>query len=212
MMWGVPVFNDGGEELYKTEYQDDTIRGYRWWRPVLDADGGPVLQSLHYKYIWEAFNLAQCLTTSGDLPKVPKHRGKAPHPDHQCGLYAQRPERPVREWMNLTRAAVAASGSILMSGRIIICEAGFKAEAAEIESPVVVEVDCKRNCGNPAEFVHVPSKPYQTFPAWCSEHAPTGSAGPAQGVEVSPWMRDLVDGLHAHYGLEFISPLLMEEI
>ena len=192
-----PVKNVGGE-VVPDEISTEPLRGYRYWNVVNDGDG-LALKSLHADYLWAETNTAQCWR--GMTNRTP-HEGKSPHPECACGFYAEHPDYPLREWQNQTLAKVSAHGTILMSGRIIVCEMGYKAEHVEIESPIFVSANCQVNCGNPPSKVTLPNV-HQSYPTWCDEHAPNMELAT---VDVDIWLRHAVDDLSARYpNTEFFS-------
>lgn len=196
---GAP-WNTGGEELVPDEYHEGYVRGYRWWRVGTDMTG-MALQSLHFGYTWKGDNTAGCLG-------VKRHKTKSPDPACACGLYAQRPEFPIREWERLGRGSVHASGSILMSGRIIICERGYKAEKALIEAPVIIEAACMWGCEETPAWITPPKFSERTFAVDCATHV----IDETDAIPVDTWLRECVRQLTNRYGFPFISPLLLEEI
>jgi hypothetical protein len=200
--------NVGGELLLPEELHLGYIRGYRWWRIVNDGQG-LCLASLHTDMIWEESVIADCRPRMTGKPG--SHESKAPDPHCSCGLYAQTPNHVLPEWERRTRAVASASGSILMSGRVIVCQKGYKAEHARIESPVLIDVACQKDCDVRPTRVELP-QPWTSYAAWCPEHDPPGHPG-FVSVDADVWLRHAVTDLNERYpNVEFISPALLEEI
>jgi hypothetical protein len=198
--------NVGGDELIPEEFYLGYLRGYRWWRVVNDGDG-LCLASLHTDMVWESDMSAKCLPRMAG--KSLTHATKAPDHHCSCGLYAQNPDHILREWERMTLGVASASGSILMSGRVVVCEKGFKAEHARIESPVFVDVACEDGCDLRPTRVELP-QPWKSYTAWCPEHEPPMHVG-FVSVDADVWLRHAVDDLNARYPtIEFISPSQLE--
>lgn len=197
-------FNRGGDVLVPDEYHEGTVTGYRWWRVVNDGKG-LCLASLHFQFVWGEHTRADCRASTWG-----GHVVDAPHPDCSCGLYAQRPDIILSEWERMTRGCVSASGSISMSGRIVVCTKGYKAQHASIDSPVLVDVACQRGCDNEPARVSIGGG-WQTYASWCEDHAP--SIMDEVTVDAKVWLRHAVAELSARYpNVEFISTALLEEI
>lgn len=198
--------NIGGDELLPEELYLGWIRGYRWWRIVNDGNG-LCLSSLHTDMVWELTVTADCRPRMVGRPQG--HIGKSPDPNCSCGVYAQNPEHVLAEWERMTMGCASASGSILMSGRVIVCQKGYKAEHAAIESPVLIDVACEAGCSVRPTRVELP-QPWGEYAAWCPRHAPEPRAG-FVSVDADVWLRHAVRDLNDRYpGVEFISPALLE--
>lgn len=90
-----------------------------------------------------------------------------------------------------------------MWGRIIQCERGYKAQYAQIQEPLVLDLTCVAGCDQPPVRVGLPNHPQMVFSAFCYEHARTAEHSVL--IENTIWLRDVKDGLSRRYGLEFLS-------
>jgi hypothetical protein len=99
---------------------------------------------------------------------------------------------------------VSATGTVALSGRIIICEKGFKAQHAEIVSSVVLDVSCiwsvgKKRCMADVAYVDVATPEY--LRAWCPEHG----EGPYL-QDSREWLGHACDLLAERYsGVDFLT-------
>lgn len=156
--------NTGGEPL-PTRSASEPLVGYRTWR-LRNRGGYFALHSLMQYYEWKTENTARCLPSYNNGG----HDDDAPSQGCACGFYCQLPEHPLDEWESHVRGRIRATGTVAMSGRIIKCELGYKAQHATIQSPVVIDVDCgSMKCSEPPTKVKVGTSPdYWTY---CDEHA-----------------------------------------
>lgn len=211
--------NEGGLEL-PVFHQDEPLVGYRLWRVrQSSADQRLRLFSINWGYIWDVENKAQCLGLKIVPPnslwagQVSDPCDFSPSLDHACGLYAQLPEHPLSEWHHgsITKV-VRASGTVALSGQIIECDAGYKAEYATIQSPVVLETPYCREpkCRKEAEWIGVDrttTVPVPHMVGYCDSHRflPKND-GRASSQPVQFWMAGAIVQLEAAYpGIEFLS-------
>lgn len=193
--WGRPIpshaKNTGGTDLPRRR-RSKPVTGFRTWRVKYDG-AEMALWSLMQGHVWETSVTAECL---------PRREHEAPDPGCACGLYCQLPEHPLTEWEIHVHGRVRATGTVQMSGRIIVCDYGYKAQHAAIESPVVVDADCLgKECGNPVTGVVSAG---WDFWCHCPDHPPTRSD--AVLLEFGPWMKQTLTELRARYpGVEFLS-------
>lgn len=201
--------NTGGEEL-PVYFSTEPLVGHRLWR-VAPAFAGPaVLKSLNLPYIWDVENTAKCLPQGGMNPMAAaivgsqtKHEDPAPSLTCQCGLYAQLYDHPLSEWTGTVYGRVHASGSVALSGRVIECDFGYKAQYATIISPVVLEASCYvRACdGTPSR---IGTKDNRTLTGHCPKHDIPGT------VQVDVFMAETIRQLSTRYeDVEFLSWNLM---
>lgn len=188
--------NTGGEPL-PTRQSSEPLVGYRTWR-IRNREGYFALRSLMQAYEWTTTNIAEC------LPSMSKevHEDEAPSPGCVCGFYSQLPEHPLDEWESHVRGRIRATGTIAMSGRIIKCELGYKAQHATIQSPVVIDVDCAASkCPEPPTKVKVGTSPdYWTY---CDEHA-TSSRDDDVFLDLPLFLEQVLAELRMVYeGIEF---------
>ena len=164
--------NVGGEPL-PLKLQTEPIIGNRYWRITADRkDGGLALQSIHVTLIWEKEVTAEC-RSEGYKYGHGKHEDPPPSLECACGLYAQLPDMPITEWLFAIGGKVFASGEVALSGRVIKCSRGFKAERAEILSPIYLDATCMKHanrCPQPIEFIAPPEKGITHYHAYCDEH------------------------------------------
>lgn len=199
-----PRSNVGGRAL-PISVRSEPLVGYRVWR-IKPTPAGMVLYSLNQQYEWKVENTAKCLNSGPFIPWAhqqppPKHEDPAPSVDCACGFYTSLPDQPLSEWAYILRGRVHASGTVALTGRVIRCSMGFKAEHAEIQSPVVLDVDCanREACDNDVTVVDL-----QAYEAkgYCADHTPVEGAV----VEAGMYMRNTVTQLEARYpGVEFMS-------
>lgn len=204
--------NQGGDELHPVEYSNGAVLGYRQWRVSPHAKHGWVLRSLWYQTVWKPEMEASCLQRPIGHPmwamlaarykQQVEHEEPAPGWDCTCGLYAQRPEVPVKSWMAHVRPAVFAEGWIAMSGRVIVCERAFKASHAEIQSPLIIEAKCVQNCDEEPVWAIVGTK--NTVKAHCDTHK--RSSKDETFIDLPIFLRSAQTILRHNYpGLEFLS-------
>ena len=199
-----PRTNVGGDPL-PISVRSEPIVGYRVWR-VKPTPEGIVLHSLNQNYEWNVQNVAECLNYGpihpwNTTPTPPRHTDPAPSVTCACGFYCSLPSQPIQEWAYLLRGRVHASGTVALTGRVIRCEMGFKSERAEIQSPVVLDVDCAswEPCDNDVAVVDLQTEEGRGF---CADHVPSVGAV----VEAGMYMRNAVTRLQARYpGIEFLS-------
>ena len=160
----VNIGNEGGE-VTPDRLVTEPLHGFRTWMVGADVYGLALRSVGQPKYSWTNPETAQCMVKQ---PHV------APDPSCTCGLYAQLPDQPIAEWEGYRKGRVSATGTIAMSGRIIICEKGFKAQHAEIVSSVVLDVSCAWSNGKHrcmADVSHVDTSDLAFLRAWCADHA-----------------------------------------
>lgn len=197
-MGGYP-HNLGGRDLPFT-FSTEPLVGYRVWRVVHEDDFQ--LGSLHKPYFWKRDNMARCVSEGFLTSVVGRELHDAPDIHCACGLYASLPERPIDEWERVVSGKLRASGTIAMSGRIIRCTAGFKAQFATIQPPVVLDVDCfeERDCENDVDVVHYDPQVRQWF-GYCTPHVPEGGGF----VDATELMGHAADVLSESLGVEVLS-------
>ena len=196
--------NNVGGELMPDEFGTEPLVGYRSWLVVNAGDGtGLALKSLHVSYLWErqveAICHQQAIMFRRDL-----------HPDRispaltcSCGIYAQLPDQPISEWEHARRGRVYASGTIAMWGRIIECQRGYKAQYAQIQSPIVLDLSCVNGCTNPPSKVALPDHQWSVFNAYCTEHAVAASQ--TVKIQYDVWLGEARKRLSQRYQLEVLT-------
>ena len=199
-----PRTNVGGEPL-KVSVRSEPIVGYRMWR-VKIGPAGLRLWALNVYYEWQVENTAACQPIKANpwfpVPSTLLHEDPSPSVNCACGLYAALPEAPLQEWDHSIAGLVHASGTVALTGRVIRCTLGYKAEHAEIQAPVVLEVNCIASTACPEPVVKVDvQKEYAR--GWCADHAPKDV------LDASQFMAEAVRQLSAHYQLAFLSWNLM---
>lgn len=195
--------NVGGMDL-PDEFGTEPLLGYRGWQVVDAGDGsGPALKSLHVSYIWSRQIEALCHLPALMFQRT-RHEGRpSPDPQCSCGVYAQLPEQPLTEWDSAKRAKVTASGTIAMWGRIIKCERGYKAQYAEIQEPIVLDLACIAGCEESPVRVALPEISQVAYPAYCGTHLKT-SQEPVT-IHAAMWLSEIARRLSRRYGLEVLS-------
>jgi hypothetical protein len=153
---------------------------------------------------------AECLNEQ--VPSWFRHRQEAPGVRCSCGLYAQGPDRPITDWTYVLNGRVKASGSILMWGRIIQCEAGYKAQHARIESPIVLDATCRgaagklqaleKNCVEPVARIEISDLLAQQIWAYCEWHAGRTWTIPPALVDAGVWFDQACRNLSEIYQVE----------
>lgn len=194
----------GGEELPR-RYQSDPLIGYRTWK-VWQGLGGLTLASIHVAYDWQpGVNQAVCHTSA---------RGRVPHSDPapsllcRCGIYAQTPEMPFSDWDHMVKGLVRAYGEISMTGRVVKCTNGWKAQKAEILSPVILDAACRylENdvwCSDGVTRICLPTNGRIEFPGVCTRHFELVEE---PSLEAGIWMAEAIRALSARYpGVQFDS-------
>lgn len=200
MWWKKPgpwqgLGNVGGEPA-PDRISTEPITGFRTWLITFNTQGIG-LRSLHRAYYWENPLKAECVPQYGNGEK---HR--APDNDCACGIYAQTPDQPLAEWETMRVGRVAATGTISMTGKIMVCQRGYKAEFAFIQSPVVIDVSCaKGDCGGTVTKLQL-GKPNESILAWCADHNPTDRDSVT--VPSKAWLESICPELQARYGVEFL--------
>jgi hypothetical protein len=194
--------NVGGEVL-PDEFGTEPLLGYRGWHVVDAGDGkGYALKSLHVSFIWDRQVRAFCHYQAAMFLNG-KHNGNiSPDPGCSCGIYAQLPEHPISEWDTAKQGKVSASGTIAMWGRIIQCERGYKAQYAEIQSPLVLDMSCVKGCERPVTGIALPGHSQLTFSSHCDEHA---GAAAVTVVDATIWLKGASDALSRRYGMEVLT-------
>lgn len=179
--------------------RNEAIEGERVWR-VKPTITGLALTSINQPYEWDTTNTATCRPIIGPYRSMIPSQHDTPAPDVgcACGLYTILPGGSLNEWTGLTRGRVFATGRVALTGRVIRCTMGFKAEHAEILSPVVLKVSCASNpsCKNPVVTIDLQVADAR---GWCAQHEP----GVGACVEVSAYMRETARQLSARYQREF---------
>lgn len=201
--------NRGGDEL-PLVVQTDPIVGYRVWR-VSNTSGSLMLRSLSMSYMWKVTNTAECLPPGspraffGGGP-IQRHEEDSPGVDCACGFYCQLPDKPISEWESQVRSMVRAVGEVALSGRVIQCERGFKAQHAELRSPIMVEAGCiGANCED--EVTKLVPLPIGQYKGYCADHFKTQTDEMIEAsVDAKSWMRVACRELGESYpGIEFVS-------
>lgn len=178
--------NMGGTPLPRRK-QKKPVTGFRTWRIKYDGES-VALWSLMQSHVWETSGVAECL---------PYRHHEAPDPECACGFYTQLPEHPLTEWETHVRGRVRATGTVLLSGRIIVCKYGYKAQYAVIESPVVVDAGCKeKGCIRPVAHIQAPGASTD-FWCHCDTHLPEREDTVL--LDVGPWMEQTLEDLHGRY-------------
>lgn len=205
--WVKPPFNNGnqGGDRLPTYLATEPLVGYRTWR-VLASIWQPTiaLHSLHMGYEWiPGRNEARCM---GQIA----HNDPAPSIKCACGLYAQLPDHPLSEWESMVRGRVRATGMVALSGRIIQCERGYKASQADIQSPLVLEVDCEgggHRCDEPVVKIMLGKQnSIRDFYGACREHSEGEWFGePPVMVEAAVWLRNAGRSLKQRYRLDVLN-------
>lgn len=195
--------NVGGEVL-PDEFGTEPLLGYRGWQVIDVGDGtGPALKSLHVFYVWGRTVEAFCHQQAAPFLRG-RHPGKiSPDPACSCGVYAQLPEHPLTEWDEAKQGIVSASGTIAMWGRIIQCERGYKAQYAEMQEPLVLDVSCAKGCDQTPARVALPELTQIPFSAYCPDHARNTTE--LVTVEAGIWLRETAAVLSTRYDLEFLT-------
>lgn len=198
------IGNVGGDVL-PDEFGTEPLLGYRGWHVVDAGDGsGYALKSLHLSYIWDRQVQAICHQQGAMFLKGDHHIGNiSPDPRCSCGIYAQLPEQPLTEWDSVKRGKVTASGTIAMWGRIIQCERGYKAQHAEIQAPLVLDMTCIQACDRQPTRIAMPDHPQIVFRAYCDIHVRSAEA--RVKVHAPIWLREVTDRLSSRYGIEFLT-------
>jgi hypothetical protein len=200
--------NVGGKEL-PLRLATDPLIGYRTWL-VWNGLSGLALASIFINYEWKTgVNTAQCFpAASGNKP----HGDPAPSSGCACGFYINLPDQGFSEWSHLVARKVHATGQVQMTGRVIRCEKGYKAGAAEIVSPVLIEAPCRstengRYCTNGVTGIVLPRNNGITFSGVCDNHRvePYRSITDVV-IDASVWMREVRKAMKKRYpGIEFLS-------
>ena len=193
-----------GGEVMPDEFGTEPLQGYRGWYVVNAGDGaGFALRSLHAGHIWSPQVEAVCLQSLTVFYRGPDGAHVSPDPACSCGIYAQLPEQPLTEWDRMKQGRVTASGTIDMWGRIIQCERGYKAQYAEIQAPVVIDMSCVKGCDRSPTRVALPDHAQAVFHAYCEEHKHL-SAHPVT-VDAKFWMPVVTASLAKRYDIEVFS-------
>jgi hypothetical protein len=156
---------------------------------------------LNIRWTWGVENTAECIRYPGVMIPSPKTHPSEPSPyvECACGLYAALPNQPLGEWEHIVAGVVHASGSVALTGRVIRCTLGFKAEHATIQSPVVLGAYCGSSQACLEDVVAVDTQPGRVR-GWCAEHAPDGT------VDAAAWFQNAVYELEQRYQpIEFLS-------
>lgn len=193
-IFGYGSDNQGGREL-PVKFGTEPIVGYRTWR-VRRFDGlGFRLCSLIQSYAWLEENTAQCLIHS----TMKTHQTPAPDPNCACGFYILKYTAETDKYESHVRGRVRAHGEVALTGRLIVCQAGYKAQFAQILSPVFVDVDCKKQeCMNPVRHLRPTSQ--EEFWGLCDDHDEENS------IPAGPTLTGVLEGLAADYpNTEFLS-------
>lgn len=202
-----PRTNRGGDEL-PISVRAEPITGYRVWRVTTTPDG-MALKSLNHDYVWAVENTAECLSGPSVVVPHPRsmtlnpppHEEAAPSRDCACGFYSMLPSQPLEEWSHLIYGKVHASGTVALRGRVLKCSMGYKAEYAELQSPIIVDVGCaaSKSCESDVATVDLQ---VDYARGWCADHAPKEGAL----VTARTYMREVCRQLAARYApVEFAS-------
>jgi hypothetical protein len=164
---------------------------------------GYALRSLHVPYLWRRQNDAFCHRPASIFLQT-QHMGRlSPDPACSCGIYAQLPEHPLSDWERAKVGMVSASGTIAMWGRIIQCEKGYKAQHAEVQDPVVLDLSCVAGCEQEPSRIALPDRSQTPHHALCDEHVRT--AEHQVTVEATMWLDQACSQLSKRYRLDFLS-------
>jgi hypothetical protein len=204
--WGAgwKALNQGGEKL-PTRRTSEPLVGYRSWL-IWNGITGLSLASIHVAYEWtRGVNEAVCHPSGAN--RLP-HRDASPSIKCACGIYCNLPEMGFSDWDHLTRRYVHATGQVSMTGRVVRCQKGYKAQRAEIISPILVEAGCIRMndrsfCSNGVTGIVLPSPSVFTHQAVCAEHQNIPSDRVI--VDAGLWMREVRAALTEKYEVEVLS-------
>lgn len=123
---------------------------------------------------------------------------------HNCQL----PDHPLDEWEHMVRGRVRATGTVSLTGRVVRCERGYKAQYASIQSPVIIEANCSHlhgTCTNPVTTLALPEGHVRSVYGHCGEHGVEFMSDPPVVVDAALWMEQACRELEARYpGVEFI--------
>jgi hypothetical protein len=206
-MWGAgwKAPNQGGEKL-PTRRTTEPLIGYRSWL-IWNGPSNITLASIHVAYEWtQGVNEAVCHTSGAN--RIP-HRDPSPSIKCVCGFYCNLPEMGFSDWDHLTRRYVHATGQVSMTGRVVRCEKGYKAQRAQVLSPILIEAGCASRpindyCTNEVTGIILPSNSAFTHKAVCAEHR-DGIPPDQVIVEAGVWMREVRSALAERYGVEVLS-------
>lgn len=204
MWWKNFASNAGntGGEILPDRISTEPLTGFRSWLVGYDKDGIG-LKSIVHSHIWSNPETATCLNL---------YEHTSPDPECSCGLYCQTPDQPLLEWEALRRGKVSATGTVALSGRVIICEKGYKAQHAEIISSVILDVSCwLKECVADAKYVQhrrAETDGHKMVAGFllgaCGEHVET-----REGVLVKDskhWLGEACNGLAERYPtIEFLT-------
>lgn len=192
--------NIGGDPI-PTKLAVDPIIGRRLWRVA--NDGGQLgLQSIHIGVIWDSHMTAECRNGGYGFNKS-GHEDFPPSLSCACGIYAQLPDKRIKEWWFAVGGRVHATGDVALSGRVIKCEKGYKAQYAEIVPPVFLDVSCcfhNSECTNDVSRIALPENYVAHYFGYCSEHADNE----APLVDADVWMTEAARELSDRYGFEVL--------
>lgn len=184
------VHNTGGEVLPDI-FSADPLVGFRWWHVAMED--GYTLKSLHAAYYWGRENVAECWPSMANRVD---HDGVSPHPDCACGFYTELPDQPHPQNRGMVRGRVAAFGPVNMSGRIIECDLGYKAQHVTLGDLIQVHVMCQRGCDNePTRILKT-----RVLQATCDWHA----AESDEYIDADMFLPELVRQLEAKYETRFM--------
>jgi hypothetical protein len=205
--------NIGGDELEPIP-QVEPIIGYRIWRVVSGIEGLH-LRSLHMSYMWQEENEAKCLAGQSLMRLAGKHPGEpAPDVSCSCGIYAQLPEHPLAEWQSSIRGGVHATGTIVLYGKVIVCEKGYKAQYAQIQSPVIIEAQCSQRVKDggltrpcEAPISRLLPQPGGAYKAYCHPHLSfLGAEDSKDLIPAKPWLKVACRELSGQYpNIDFLT-------
>ena len=194
--------NIGGEEI-PTKLAVEPIIGRRLWRVARDRNTASlVLQSIHFSMTWEAEMVAKC-QVSGEVWGTSRHKSGAPGLDCACGLYAMLMDHTIGEWWHAVGGRVHASGDVALSGRVIKCTRGYKAQYAKIVPPVFLDVSCSgksSRCPKHVTKVALPGDGVPYYFGYCKEHE--DPASPL--VDADVWLKEAARELSDRYDLEVL--------
>ena len=196
--------NIGGEPL-PFKLQTEPLIGHRYWRVTIDRNSGHhALQSIHVGMIWERNEVAQC-NPGGYKYGKGGHEDPPPSLECACGLYAQLPDMPITEWWFAIGGKVYASGEVSLTGRVIKCTRGYKAEKAEILSPIYLDVSCSgdgNSCPQPVEVIALPNAGVTHYWGYCEEHRQEHEDAVLLDADV--WFPEAARELSDRYGIQVL--------
>lgn len=198
--------NVGGRELPYSLGTKPLI-GHRHWRVTRQPSGELGLQSMHVNLVWSVRETAEC-RSEGYKGTHGGHAEPAPYVGCACGLYAELPDTPITEWSWAIAGRVSASGSVALSGRIIKCQRGYKAQYAEMLAPVVLDVSCSgdgSHCIREVSRIVLADDRVNAYYGTCADHEWSETHRNAVVVDADVWMPEAARTLTEKYDLEVLS-------